>query len=316
MWSTIFTLVFFADVIKCLVVAPREIFSPGISVDTCKISTLSQSRKGLWKINSFVKKMVRRGTEMPRNTANHCSPISTSYFGLTEMVVNAIELAVFAVATLDIPIRFCIGELDAKNGVLKPTSFIARWLVPGLAIQVFLYPRLKHALRLFKHLFRPASVAGHLRIMLCFQPILLFISQKLHQTVSKYIIEAKKNPVSIFCPYPKSAKSTRRDIEYGRRKSKTKKIVKAAQATAIDNRVRAAVFKGTKFSYQRRKGGPGKQLNPGNNNSPTSNSTNSSNTPTNQNSNISGIAGGGGGGQQPSQATPQSNTSTNSNTTP
>lgn len=62
-------------------------------------------------------------------------------------VTDAITLVVTVVATLNVPITFFTGMLNAANDVLEPTPFFKRWIIPGLLLQLLVNPAMRPVLR-------------------------------------------------------------------------------------------------------------------------------------------------------------------------
>ena len=66
---------------------------------------------------------------------------------------------VVLVCTLDVPVNFFAGDLNSANGTLQPKPTVARWVVPGVALQLAVNPAMRHAKRAIAALVAAASRA-------------------------------------------------------------------------------------------------------------------------------------------------------------
>ena len=140
-----------------------------------------------------------------------------------------VETAVFVVATLDVPIRFFIGELDEKNGTLVSKPFFRRWIVPGILIQLLVNPGLKPATNTLKWLFahfHSAGPAGHARNVVWILPLLGWLGPRLHHEVYQYVsrcMRASRSSIFRTEAHPRKHLHVARAIEKGREAAKAKR---------------------------------------------------------------------------------------------
>ena len=72
-------------------------------------------------------------------------PFSTArtwYIQMMEFFIDEFLLFVGLVVFLDVPISFLTGEIDDDTGVLAPKPFFKRWILPGLALQLLVNPKM------------------------------------------------------------------------------------------------------------------------------------------------------------------------------
>ena len=83
------------------------------------------------------------------------------------------------VSFLDVIVTFYIGTIDPENGMLKPKSFIQRFLIPGIALQLLVNPSMHRCYNILKSFLLFSAENGVLRILyscLMMTPILVLIS--------------------------------------------------------------------------------------------------------------------------------------------
>ena len=71
-----------------------------------------------------------------------------------DFILEEFLILVSIVCFLDVFVVFFTGELDAVTGELLPKPFVARWIAPGLLLQLLLNPRLGSLGRLFHKQFK------------------------------------------------------------------------------------------------------------------------------------------------------------------
>lgn len=76
---------------------------------------------------------------------------------------RVVEL-VSIVSFLDVFITFSTGELDDKTGGLKPKSFFARWILPGVALQLLVNPTMKDISAVVKKVLAFSNSVGPMRV--------------------------------------------------------------------------------------------------------------------------------------------------------
>jgi hypothetical protein len=86
-----------------------------------------------------------------------------SFFAVEFFSHRVVEL-VSIVSFLDVFITFLTGELDEKTGGLKPKSFFARWILPGVALQLLVNPTMKDISAVVKKVLAFSKNAGPMRM--------------------------------------------------------------------------------------------------------------------------------------------------------
>ena len=124
-----------------------------------------------------------------------------------------------------------MNDYECTQGTLLPKPFFARWVVPGLLIQLLVNPGLKPASRALSALLayaHSAGLAGYGRAVVWALPVAGWLWPRLHHEVYHFVLETKRNSPdasSLFHPHrhPKKAAATAKAIEEGRRAAKAKK---------------------------------------------------------------------------------------------
>lgn len=136
-------------------------------------------------------------------------PWRTSSRWAAEAIRFVIQKAIVLVGLIcfmDVFVTFFTGELDEENGALKPKPFLARWLLPGLLLQLLVNPMMSdvaaavHWLRRAVHHVGPARVWRWTRAFLvpAFTAFVTwfewsvwrrFVKEKNHEIVKNALIE-------------------------------------------------------------------------------------------------------------------------------
>ena len=98
------------------------------------------------------------------------------------------------VCTLDVPVNFFAGDLNRANGTLQHKPNVARWVVPGVALQLAVNPAMKHA----KHaIATPAAAASRAHLtptrvlhwLLWLEPLVLALDVWIFVHVRRFLRE-------------------------------------------------------------------------------------------------------------------------------
>lgn len=66
---------------------------------------------------------------------------------------------------LDVFITFFTGDIDEKTGLLVPRPFFARWILPGVVLQLIVNPTMKDISRIVKRALTFSNNVGFMRVL-------------------------------------------------------------------------------------------------------------------------------------------------------
>jgi len=101
------------------------------------------------------------------------------------------------VCFLDVFITFFTGELDPANGNLIPKPFFARWILPGMLLQLLVNPQMetvsKHVWNLEQYAYHLGFVRVFRWTIVLFYPLFKLLSHKFIHEIWRPIVESSNN---------------------------------------------------------------------------------------------------------------------------
>ncbi len=92
------------------------------------------------------------------------SPLEGSYIFI-EFISMRISEIVSMCSFLDVFITFFTGDIDEKTGLLVPRPFFARWILPGVVLQLIVNPTMKDISRVVKRALAFSNNVGFMRVL-------------------------------------------------------------------------------------------------------------------------------------------------------
>jgi hypothetical protein len=116
---------------------------------------------------TFMDRVLRRKNESPNDW--YCEkPYSTAHGIYRKMVAFLLDrfmLLVSIVCFLDVFVTFFTGNLDPNTGSLVPKPFVARWLSPGLLLQLLVNPKMDSLSQFLGQVLDQAFELGPIRVL-------------------------------------------------------------------------------------------------------------------------------------------------------
>lgn len=115
---------------------------------------------------SLIDRVLRRKNESPHDW--YCEkPYSAAHGIYRKMVAffrDEFMLLVSIVCFLDVFVTFFTGNLDPETGSIVPKPFVARWLVPGLLLQLLVNPNMDYLSQFLGQVLEKAFELGPIRV--------------------------------------------------------------------------------------------------------------------------------------------------------
>ncbi len=109
----------------------------------CQISKKESSRKLVPILGIF--NPVSSTSFAMNSSLVYCSTILETRLSMIHVLSNYLELIMYVVSFLDVFITFFTGEIKHKCGlVIRPKSFLVRWVFPGVGLQLIVNPSMHH----------------------------------------------------------------------------------------------------------------------------------------------------------------------------
>jgi hypothetical protein len=89
----------------------------------------------------------------------------TYYRRITDFFIDEFMIVVSTICFLDVYVTFFTGEIDPKTGELVPKRFLARWIIPGLLMQLVLNPAIGSVSTLFLSSLQVVYSLGPVRVL-------------------------------------------------------------------------------------------------------------------------------------------------------
>lgn len=120
------------------------------------------------KTESLMDRLVSRFFKPPKPIPWYCSEPYASfqahYVGLVNFFIDEFMIIVSIVCFLDVWVTFFTGEIDPVTGELVPKPFFARWILPGLVLQLLVNPSIGPVSRLVFDAMRSIIKIGPVRV--------------------------------------------------------------------------------------------------------------------------------------------------------
>jgi hypothetical protein len=139
-----------------------------------------------WPECSEIKKRRWRGRGGGDNRRWYChqpySSLHSMYRDMIDFLMDKFLIIIGLVCFLDVFVTFFTGELDGQTGELIPKPFFARWVLPGLVLQLLLNPQLGTFAEGLSSLWERILDFGPIRVLrwsvTTIVPLALYLSKK------------------------------------------------------------------------------------------------------------------------------------------
>ena len=152
--------------------------TPTAQLPECRAKRVPRMKatKGIPLISVWLKTVQLRAHDWIANFRNvekrplpwYCQEVATTlqaiYIRILKFTIHAVSTFVSMVSFLDVFMTFFTGELDPDDGRLVPKPFVERWILPGIALQLLVNPRMEIVGKYVRFVMTYAHQAGPVRI--------------------------------------------------------------------------------------------------------------------------------------------------------